>query len=1366
MAYRYYAVAVGREKGIYESWQECKEQVEGFSNALFKGFDDLAEAEAFVEKRRVFAYVGSAKNTFPPEDETQTQSKKYTFGLIIRDEDEIYFYDGLGDVSELDDVEFNDYKFIGADVVQAMRYAIRNNKDVLHVYFEDAAYDAVTRGPDYENYLFQEYYEKYQEALRYINIIFEKYKPAEMLEMANNIARNIAALPVNGDLPNITGRFTADLTSPYVFDDDENAFDDYDDEYEDDGEYYEEDDGIYIDDDFELPFERVIVGYDQNGNPVFRDEETDYEEDEYADEDEWPEDEYAEDDEWPEEEYSNEAEYANEYEWQGTDTSKEKENEGEQEKQPESPENNDAIEIDPNTRLLASAVLGATKTTLGAKQEFDDNVRNCIGTYISKYGNLTKFEKEEIQANRAINFFAEDDLLLREVTFFWQGQHLGDNYFERNVSMISLSLTTNIKVIDSTKAYHKPYESYYAMFNYKAASGFIDSSKLSFLRPFVVSLHTPIGDFNLNVRIDEHRKILGKLFCVDSDKFNYGVGFFFGEDLDEDVMMTDTFAHNIVNANLLRELFKVGHRESVAYYIKKINEADSKNPIIIPEKIAEKAIGELATWLDKRDSGVPEEDMPMLPSLVFLGEPGTGKTEMAERIAKEVLGARFKAVTPADFKAPYIGHTGSKVTDIIEDLQKECINSTQPAVLFIDEAYGLFPSEKNGKGDAFAADAIGALLPVLSKRPCYLDYPKIKGGNKDEERHVYVRKNFTIWLAGYEKETRRALSSNQGMFRRFESIVLPTPTNEELWNSLVNKWNDNSVKRALHKKKEDILDYFRWACSKTYSEYFGNYAGVIRFMNACQKRMTMLSNVPSEQDIIKVIDDTIKDQKEEIRRQYICVIESKRERIPFAFATDIQERLTEEYYIGNSELKGELIQVIEMLLRAEEYEARKINPPKGAILMGPPGTGKTYIARCMAGELEAKLKELDIQKNVGFVSVPSTKLNTAEDVQMLFSASEEYDITIIFIDEIDIIGMDRNMSNNTAPLFQLLDSLDGFDKKKNIFVLAATNNPDVIDDALIREGRFDRKYEVTYPDTESRKKLVELYLMGDKVSDDCLEKMSKLLKGCSPAAIKSMLNDARLNYYTHIGTLKTGDEVSGGKSKLRRAGKVSVTAIDEAKLIEELDEVIELRESGRARKNDKSEGPDKTRNDGLWSTAVHEVGHALMHVLNGNSFEKITVVGRGDFGGYVSSENKSRTKADFIKSMKVSLGGRAAEEVIYGVENVSYGAMSDIRSVTEQAKKMIMLFGMDEEIGMFASLKFKSTYLGSSFEFTGSPQLQRECEESAMNLIKELYEEVVNVLSLNKDAIEKLADVVYEKEVMSGEEFSDTIKELGIELKK
>lgn len=599
---------------------------------------------------------------------------------------------------------------------------------------------------------------------------------------------------------------------------------------------------------------------------------------------------------------------------------------------------------------------------------------------------------------------------------------------------------------------------------------------------------------------------------------------------------------------------------------------------------------------------------------------------------------------------------------------------------------------------------------------------------------------------------------------------------------------NKDIKEKLIELKPYIEDYFQWGRSKTYAEYFANYRGINILVDEIRKTAKITNNEDFLRDIKNYITNVIDDQKQEIRKQYQVVVAAeanKAGRLPFLVYTDIKE--TFDQYIGGTAAVAKMRDVINLMIKPENFP--NCSTPKGALLVGPPGTGKTYLARCMAGEIDKQFREAGQKKDTAFIKVQSTELKTPELISALFSSAEDYDYVVVFIDEIDAIGKDRNMQNNPAPLMQLLNEMDGFESKNNIFVLAATNNPEILDPALKRPGRFDMKIEVLYPDAETRKELIHMYSKGGELSEDSIQYMVQRFAGASPVDIKNIMNKTWILYYKcNRYLLDESDEqkaeqlwfahrrkkddyedsddleiVHIGENDYLASRAESSGKINEYLIKKDFDETLEEVHVGeRTNPDDNEKEFSISQNKGLSSTAVHEVGHAMACVMYGMKFEKITVLQRGNILGFVKhkSDEYPRTKQEYLENISVSLAGRAAEEVIYEGDQISSGASGDIIHATRLARSMVMRLGMGSSVGMMALERIEGKYLGGVNKQIVSDAMMVKGEDEVSQIINETYRLTVDRLKANKKILLKLAEYVFEKEEVSGPEFESKLNEL------
>lgn len=779
-----------------------------------------------------------------------------------------------------------------------------------------------------------------------------------------------------------------------------------------------------------------------------------------------------------------------------------------------------------------------------------------------------------------------------------------------------------------------------------------------------------------------------------------------------------------------------------------------------------------------------------MPNYVLMGGAGCGKSTLVERIAAYMKGAENESGwvlrrVSSDLKGAYVGQTANRVYELLEKADKE------GKIIFIDEAYSL-------QSDQFGKEALEMLLPLISGERKEIECVDLE--TKETKTLVFKGNVPGIWLAGYEQETREMLVQNPGLYRRMVKLSLTEPTVEGLYMNLLEIADDTQekafdllekesdvqgknfnilekttkaevLKKVFKECKQEIKNYFAWATAKEHINYFGNYAGVKDFYTACAVRLEGAWEI----DAKRCIKEIIKEKKCEIKKQYKAIL-TKNERKQNGEAPKFEIQREVDVVLddvkGNDSAVSGMRQIVKMMVERDVYEREGIHVPKGALLVGPPGTGKTMLARALAGEIQKSYDESEKkEKSVAFISVVSTELNNANKVSALFEEAAEYDNSVIFIDEIDAIGQQRNHSDNARVLFQLMKEMDGFEERKNIFVMAATNAPKSLDPALMRPGRFDRVMEVSYPNEEGRKAILLSYLEKlteikykiekggqTKNLEDLAQEIAEKTIGFVPAELKNLINEAAI---LHKEIEEAGDGNSGSK---HRENLVSQSGYECFRA--DILEVLERIRIGELVEGSKEDVFQDSKNTGSSAVAIHEVGHALVSILLGmEPFEKITIISRGDALGYVapSRKNTLRTKNDFLKKIKVCLGGRIAEEIFYG-DDISMGAVQDIQNATTYAEDMVMLYGMSEEIGPMAIKEYRNNYLGNKNAYRCSEEFVSKAEEEINRILKTQLIETRGILKSQKNIISKLAKYVFEQETLTGAEFKKEYERIKVEV--
>jgi cell division protease FtsH len=742
----------------------------------------------------------------------------------------------------------------------------------------------------------------------------------------------------------------------------------------------------------------------------------------------------------------------------------------------------------------------------------------------------------------------------------------------------------------------------------------------------------------------------------------------------------------------------------------------------------------------------------ILPNFAIMGGPGTGKSTLVKRISECFMGKStsgsenviFKSTS--DLKGAYIGQTAARVFDLL----KEAAEKEQ--IIFIDEAYNL-------QEDRFGQEALEMILPLLTGDREDIEKPAM-GQKQTSGRYSFKeqgKKVPPIWLAGYEHEMRKMLYKNPGLYRRMLKLSLPAPSVNGLYENLLGK-ADNLYRGIIESHKDQIKNFFGWAISKEYVNYFGNFAGVNDFYQTCKVR---LDENMSDSEKKTCVGEIIDEKKEEMKKQYKAIL-ADIERIEFEIQSDIETTL--EDVKGNEKVVSGLREIVSMLVDNKKYLEKGITIPKGMLLVGPPGTGKTLLARAVAGEVQKVYEENDSKETrVGFISTISTELDTPKKIAELFKEAEDYDTSVIFIDEIDAIGKHRNASGAVPTLLiQLMKEMDGFEERKNIFVMAASNAPNVLDPALKRPGRFDRLIEVSYPDQNGRKDIIKYYLQKLKIFsltnvDSLVEMIAHHTVGYAPSELKNLINESAILYES----LEKNNMNMYDNKCIHRKDLIQDSS-DIQRFEKDIIEMIERQKVGEINSENREKEFQTQINDGCSSVAIHEVGHALVSVLlEIDPFEKITIISRGDALGYVSPSSKSKlnTKRKFLNQIKVCLGGRVAEELFYG-DDISTGAVVDIQQATKYAENMLTLYGMSDLIGPMAVKIDTTNYLESKSVYTCSDTFRYEIDDAIRKLLSEQMSITRNMLERYKDIIEKLAEYIFKEETVTGDDFIKKYKEI------
>lgn len=433
---------------------------------------------------------------------------------------------------------------------------------------------------------------------------------------------------------------------------------------------------------------------------------------------------------------------------------------------------------------------------------------------------------------------------------------------------------------------------------------------------------------------------------------------------------------------------------------------------------------------------------------------------------------------------------------------------------------------------------------------------------------------------------------------------------------------------------------------------------------------------------------------------------------------------------GEDEAKESLTEIVDYLHNPNKYKEIGASMPKGILLVGPPGTGKTMLAKAVAGEADVPFFSMSGSEFVEmFVGMGASK------VRDLFKQAKDKAPCIVFIDEIDAIGKKRDgqiggNDEREQTLNQLLTEMDGFEDNTGVIILAATNRPESLDPALTRPGRFDRRVPVELPDLKGREAILRVHAKKIKtVAYIDFEQVARMASGASGAELANIVNEAAL--------------------RAVRDGRGLVTQAD-------LEESIEVVIAGYQKKNAILTPQEK------WTVAYHEIGHALVAAKQNNSapVQKITIIPRtsGALGYTMQVEQDNHyllTKKEIENKIATFTGGRAAEEIILGT--ISTGAANDIEQATKLARAMITRYGMSKDFDMVALETVNNQYLGGDASLACSADTQAEIDRQVVELVKTQHEKAARILMENRDKLEELAHYLYEKETITGKEFMDIL---------